>query len=244
MRERPPASSSPPSASWSSPTIASRDRLTVARVLHQTRAPRRTASIGAPWVNDDTSCSSCSSTARTVQVALSFHAAAVPNGRCRRLLSAAARPRPRSRPLHHGAARRRRPPTGCDGRRRRTPRARSRLAPSTTAGCCTKPRRRRDEPEHGEHPLDAIEVAQLGLQHARGRSARTTAPPRRLARPMDASGGARARPGCTSAPSWSRGSWPEVRARPPWTTTASRGSWGGYGPGRTIPRASRRSCTV
>ena len=35
--------------------------------------------------------------------------------------------------------------------------ASSRLAPSTTAGCCAKPGARRDEAEHGEHALDAIE---------------------------------------------------------------------------------------
>ncbi len=41
----------------------------------------------------------------------------------------------------------------------------NRLAPSTTAGCCSKPCTTGDETEHGEDTFDPIEVAERGLQH-------------------------------------------------------------------------------
>ena len=122
VRERPPASSSPPSASWSSPTIACATG-SPSPVSSIRRDSSTRASIGAPWVNDDTSCVELFVDARTVQVALSFHAAAVPNGRSGDSSAPRARPRPRSRPLHRAGGRRRPPPTASDGRRRRTPRA-------------------------------------------------------------------------------------------------------------------------
>ena len=53
--------------------------------------------------------------------------------------------------------------------------ASSRLAPSTTAGCCSNAGRARHEAEHGEHTLDPVEVAELGLQH---RQRVQRAPPR------------------------------------------------------------------
>ena len=75
-------------------------------------------------------------------------------------------PRPRSPPRRRAGSaatpmaerewRPRSPNTSC----------RSRLAPSTTCGCSHEARRARDEAEHREHPLDVVEIADRGLQHA------------------------------------------------------------------------------
>ena len=43
--------------------------------------------------------------------------------------------------------------------------------------------RGRDESEHRQHAFDAVEAAELGAQHRQARSARTSAPLPRLARP-------------------------------------------------------------
>ena len=49
-------------------------------------------------------------------------------------------------------------------------------------GLLREPGRARDEAEHGEHPLDAIEIAELGLQH---RQRVQRAPARRLRALLD-----------------------------------------------------------
>ena len=151
-----------------------------------------------------------------------------------------ARPRLRSRPRRPRqrghtdrgtgvAAGRRRTRRRAAGSRRRRPRAAARS------------RRGRDEAEHREHAVDAIEDHRARPAAPTARSTRTTARPRR---PRSTVRSSPSTPGFTSAPSWSRGSWPDVRARPPCTTTASSGSCGGYGPGSIEPELASRSSIV
>ena len=100
--------------------------------------------------------------------------------RSRSVVRRAARPRPRSRPRRRAAARRRRSPNGCAGRRRRTRRRAAGSRRRRRPAAATKPGARRDEAEHGEHALDAIELTELGVQH---RQRVQRAPARRL-RPL------------------------------------------------------------
>ena len=176
VRERPPATSSPPSASWSSPTIACAvgspsPASSIRRDLHASldRGPvgqRRHLAIELlVEVADRAGCSGVPSCGRT-------HWAG------RRLLSPQ---RDLDLDLDRAATRQ-----GGDAHRRpgMTAGVAEHLAQEPTGavdhrGLLHEARRRRHEPEHGEHPFDAIEVAQLRPQHGEARSARTTAPPRR-----------------------------------------------------------------
>ena len=147
----------------------------------------------------------------------------------------AARPRPRSRPRRRAAARRRRSRNGCGGRRRRTRRraAGSRRRPPRAAATkpgadATKPSTVSTRSMRSSSPSSACSTDSAFNAHQRAASA-----------PSSTERSSPSTPGCTSTPSWSRGSWPDVRARPPCTTTASSGSWGGNGPGKRQPELAR-----
>ena len=128
----------------------------------------------------------------------------------------------------------RRPASGGPGRRRPRRAAGSRRRPRRAAPRTPAPRH---EAEHGEHPLDVIEHRRAA---ARSTDSAFSAHQRAASAPWsDAHAGAE-RPGCTSARRGRGGAGPTYGPRPPWTTTASSGSCGGYGPGSMMPSSASR----
>src|SRR5689334_8762813 len=114
------------------------------------------------------------------------------------------------------------------------------LAPSTTAGCCTKPGAQATNPS----TVSTRSIRSRSPSSARRTESAFSAHHRAASAPCSTLRSAPSVPGWTSAPSWLRGSCPDVRIRPPCTTTASSGSCGGYGPGSVIPSSANRSSIV
>ena len=113
------------------------------------------------------------------------------------------------------------------------------LAPSTTSGCRWKSGAEATYPVTVRTRSTRSSDAELRFQHGQ----RVEGADRGGGRPLlDASPSCRA---CRrrSVDRRSAGSWPEVRATPPCTTTASSGSCGGWGPCSVSPSSARRART-
>src|SRR5439155_17036080 len=114
----------------------------------------------------------------------------------------------------------------------------TRLAPSTTAGWASKPGAEATNPVTRTTRTTRSRLPSASRSTARALRAQTRAaswPPSTLTP-------APSTPRHVSFPS-RRGNWPEVKARSPWTTTASRGACGNVGSGSTIPSSAKRAST-